>query len=165
MSCFTMAFSVRSRKNSAAGVGLSVWASPRKIRHASTPTACPNTPVQIWSRRVAFGQRRCQRSLRTRATSWPSGWTRRVASSTASTTPAPCCSSAESAPSSLCGPSSMSMAWPEGCSYWVSDASCSTPPIHVFYSRHKHNPWGSDYIVHLLSLIVSNFIPLYSQCF
>lgn len=110
----------RSPRSRAAGAELCVWASPPKIRRALTRTACPSTPARTWCRRAASGPRRCPRSSPTRAASSPSGWTRRAASSTASTSPAPCCSSAGCAPLSHSGPSLTSMVSPAGCSCWVS---------------------------------------------
>lgn len=94
----------RSPRSSAAGVGRCAWASRARTPPASTLTRCPSTPAPTWSPRAAFGPRRCPRNLPTRATSSPSGWTRRAVCFTASTTRLPCSSSMGSARQTHSGP-------------------------------------------------------------
>lgn len=101
----------RSPRSSAAGAGRCAWASRARTPPASTRTRCPSTPAPTWSPRAASGPRRCPRNLPTRATSSPSGWTRRAVCFTASTTRLPCSSSMGSARQTRSGP------------WWTSTAS------------------------------------------
>lgn len=113
----------RSPRSSAAGAGPCAWASRARTPPASTPTPCPSMPAPTWCPRAASGPRRYPKSLQTRATSSPSGWTRRAACSTASMTRPPCSSSTGSARPTRSGPWWMSTASRGASSCLVSDLS------------------------------------------
>ncbi len=114
-------------------MALSVWALLLRTRLESIPTPCPNMPALTWYPRAASGPRPCQKSSQTKETLFPSGWIRRGEYFTASTIPAPCCSSAAFGPQSHSGPSSMSTVWPEECNCWVRKRTVHTvvKPIHA----------------------------------
>lgn len=136
----------RSPRSSAAGAGPCGWASRARTRPASTPTRCPSTPAPTWCPRAASGPRRCLRSLPTRATSSPSGWTRRAVSSTASMTRPPCSSSTGSARPTHSGPWWMSTASLEASSCWVSAFSLRPlrrrAHLQGLWSDWFHQAWG-----------------------